>query len=303
MSVLDLEQIDSTLSGALNSPENVMREIQSRVLSTIGFEVDRYLEENPEISEKLAVMETAKDELEKRTMRDIFTDMEQKTPLYAKIVESIEEGANIVIQLIQQDVRREIEAACGVLLSELENADLSEQAMTDGLTGLLQRRAFFEICSNVIQRIERGGHGNEAENAKPHLSALMMDLDNFKQINDTYGHPAGDQILVQLANRVKKVLARKSDVFARYGGEEFTALLPDTDGNGALKVADKILKAVNSEPFVINVNGEDLEINLTVSIGVGEYEGGNDTDGKKMVGKADQALYKAKRGGKNRVAN
>lgn len=173
----------------------------------------------------------------------------------------------------------------------IENVILHEEAqrlsLTDGLTGVWNRRFFqmqFRQVLATAQRFERP------------FSILMMDLDRFKLVNDTFGHPRGDAILVEFAQRVNKVL-REVDTFARYGGEEFICLLSETDLYGAATTAEKIIDALRSEPF--GHLGEDA-IALTVSIGVASYPEHGDTF-KALVQAADQALYSAKQQGRDRM--
>ena len=161
-------------------------------------------------------------------------------------------------------------------------------ARTDGLTGLYNRQYLDEILTLELQRCERMGH---------HTSVLMIDVDKFKTYNDTHGHPAGDDILRGLASLMVEAL-RKIDVVARYGGEEFTVLLLETSGENALIVAERLRVAFEAREFP----GEEKQPGgrLTISIGVASYP----TDAREpasLVSCADQALYKAKEAGRNRV--
>ncbi|MDQ3953764.1 MAG: diguanylate cyclase [Actinomycetota bacterium] len=173
----------------------------------------------------------------------------------------------------------------------VENVLLHEEAqrlsITDGLTGVWNRRYFlmqFPQALAAAQRFQRP------------FSVLMLDLDSFKAVNDTYGHQRGDAILVEFAKRVDRVI-REVDTFARYGGEEFICLLSETDVHGARTTAEKILEAIRSEPF--GVPGEN-PLTITVSIGVAAYPLHGETY-KALVGGADRALYRAKQEGRNRV--
>lgn len=173
----------------------------------------------------------------------------------------------------------------------IENVLLHEEAqrlsITDGLTGVWNRRYFlmqFPQALAAAQRFQRP------------FSVLMLDLDTFKAINDTYGHQRGDAILVEFAKRVDRVI-REVDTFARYGGEEFICLLSETDLHGARTTAEKILDAIRSEPF--GVPGEQ-PLTITVSIGIASYPMHGETY-KSLVGAADRALYRAKQEGRDRV--
>jgi two-component system, cell cycle response regulator len=160
-------------------------------------------------------------------------------------------------------------------------------SLTDGLTGTWNRRYFqmqFRQVLATAVRFERP------------FSLLMLDLDHFKRINDSFGHQRGDATLVEFTKRVTGVL-REVDTFARYGGEEFICLLPETDYSGALVTSEKILDAVKSDPF-----GETGEqpAHLTVSIGVAAYPD-HGVSFSVLVEAADQALYRAKQDGRDRV--
>ncbi|MQB00756.1 MAG: diguanylate cyclase [Actinobacteria bacterium] len=174
----------------------------------------------------------------------------------------------------------------------MENVGLHEEAqrlsLTDGLTGTFNRRYFqmqFRQVLATAQRFERP------------FSVLMMDLDHFKLVNDNYGHQRGDALLIEFVQRTTRLL-REVDTFARYGGEEFICLLAETDTEGAVTTAEKIREAIKAEGY--GSLGEP-PINLTVSIGVATYgeHGDNYND---LVEAADRALYRAKQGGRDRVA-
>lgn len=162
-----------------------------------------------------------------------------------------------------------------------------EQAKTDSLTGVANHRMFHEILERELSLLKR---------YKRRFSLVMLDIDNFKKINDTYGHLVGDAILVDLTKRIMKI-TRFGDVLARYGGEEFTIILPDTDLNGAEILAKRICKAIANTPFIYS----NSEIYYTVSIGLVACNNDSPPDKDKIIGLADEALYAAKKQGKNRV--
>ncbi len=157
---------------------------------------------------------------------------------------------------------------------------LEKLATTDGLTGILNRYAFNKFLEEEIYRAERYG---------TKFSIILFDIDNFKKINDTYGHLTGDEVLKETVNIVKKQI-RKSDVFARWGGEEFIILLPN--GTDAVEVAEKIRKTIANSFFI----GPEK---ITVSFGVTSFKEGDTINS--IIKRADQALYLAKENGKNRV--
>jgi diguanylate cyclase (GGDEF)-like protein len=160
-----------------------------------------------------------------------------------------------------------------------------ERAMTDALTGMLNRYG--------LQRVLAHEHAEARRYNRP-LSCLMIDLDNFKTINDTYGHSAGDTALQQVAAILTEVV-RRSDMVFRYGGEEFLVLLPETELEGAASLAEKIRAAAAARLF----GGGERLFHLTLSAGASNLcdgESGND-----MIARADVALYQAKEQGRNRV--
>lgn len=167
----------------------------------------------------------------------------------------------------------------GNLVQELKN-----QARTDGLTRLANYRAFHESLKAEMHRAARYGHP---------LTLAMMDVDGFKDINDRYGHQAGDYALAELA-RVLRRLIRREDVPARYGGDEIAIVFPETSAQGCLKVIRRLLAAVRSHDFTF----EGRRIPVTVSIGVAPFR--SEMSITQFVGAADEALYQAKQGGKNR---
>jgi diguanylate cyclase (GGDEF)-like protein len=164
------------------------------------------------------------------------------------------------------------------------NARLEHLSVTDELTGLYNYRQFQNLLAEDIKRVERTAYP---------LSLVLMDLDNFKKVNDRYGHKTGDAYLCYLSN-VLRGIVRETDVLARYGGEEFAILLPHTDLRGAEKIAEKVRKTVESSWYTVD---GDEKIRGTVSMGVAEFRG----DPLRFFEDADKGLYQSKRKGKNRV--
>lgn len=159
-------------------------------------------------------------------------------------------------------------------------------AIMDGLIGIYVRRHFLERLNEEIPRARRH---------KLKLSMLMIDLDHFKQCNDTYGHLVGDIVLKDIAKIMKEHI-RQVDLLGRYGGEEFVIALPDTGGNSAARAADRIRRSVENHRF----KAYDETITMTISVGVATYPEDGD-DAAVLIDRADQALYKAKAQGRNRV--
>jgi diguanylate cyclase (GGDEF)-like protein/PAS domain S-box-containing protein len=166
-------------------------------------------------------------------------------------------------------------------------AEVNQLAITDPLTHLYNRRYFFNLARVELERTRRYGHD---------LSIIMMDIDLFKRVNDTYGHLGGDEVLVQMADCIRMTL-RQVDLAARYGGEEMVILLPETDLESARKTAERLCLAIHD--MKVPFNGQ--EISITVSVGVASFDNQNIVDISKMLDQADQAMYRAKDEGRNRV--
>jgi len=169
----------------------------------------------------------------------------------------------------------------------LENAKLYSMAITDGLTKLYLQRYFVFKAEEEIKRANRY--------SQP-MSILMMDLDNFKKINDTYGHLDGNRVLVLVADTIRKC-TRETDIPARYGGEEFAVLMPMTDKNNAAIVAERIRASIQSKEIQLN----DVTVKVTVSIGVASLPD-DGSAANTILNAADDMLYQAKRSGKNQVS-
>lgn len=166
---------------------------------------------------------------------------------------------------------------------QLTQKSLINQVNHDSMTGLYNRRFFYQISKKILLLAQR----NFEE-----MHIIMLDIDNFKSINDTYGHDIGDKVIIALANQLSKS-TRESDIAARWGGEEFLLLLPKTDEKGALNKAEEIRSSV------IKLKVEN--VHFTVSIGVATFDYTEDATIDDAIKKADYALYEAKNSGKNRV--
>lgn len=169
----------------------------------------------------------------------------------------------------------------------LENARLYEMAVEDGLTKVFVNRYFqFRMAEEV----------EHAKRYRTHLALVLVDLDHFKSINDTYGHPIGDKILISTAQVMKKTF-RSTDVVCRYGGDEFAIILPKTGGEEALQIAERLRHEVEKLDFPV-----DGKIILRVTLSVGIAAWAAPMDRESLIKAADHALYAAKTGGRNRVA-
>jgi diguanylate cyclase (GGDEF)-like protein len=159
-------------------------------------------------------------------------------------------------------------------------------AITDELTRVFNRRHFMKLAEHELERAKRYRHA---------LSIIIFDIDNFKKVNDTYGHLCGDAVLRELCLTCRTLL-RQCDTLARFGGEEFILLLPDTDEASALQVANRLCQLVAGHV----VEYKDAQIQVTISVGVTTCKPTTDTLDD-LLSRADRALYQAKRSGKNRL--
>jgi diguanylate cyclase (GGDEF)-like protein len=176
---------------------------------------------------------------------------------------------------------------------------LEEQSVTDALTGLKNRRFFDERLHEEFRRAQRYGD---------HLSLIMVDLDHFKQVNDRYGHPGGDAVLREAAALIRASI-RDPDICARYGGEEFAVILPRTHLSGALAVAERVWRELGSKEYAIPAGAPAVAsadcgaaaTRVTASVGIAFYPSKDITSSDLLLRYADQALYEAKKAGRNTI--
>jgi len=175
---------------------------------------------------------------------------------------------------------------------EKTNAELQRLSSLDGLTGIANRRQFDETLKREWQRAQR---------EEWPLSLILIDIDHFKPFNDTYGHQRGDECLQKVAKALSGILSRPADLIARYGGEEFVAVLPTTDAEGALKVAERLRATVRGLgiPHAAG-GGNDV---VTISAGIATVTPSPDGSAEQLVEEADRALYQAKDGGRDRAVH
>ena len=185
-----------------------------------------------------------------------------------------------------QDELAETRLEVDDLRTELKK--VKEEAITDSLTGLLNRNGFSKVMEQLLPNPDR---------SKEHPSLLLLDIDRFKHVNDTYGHLLGDKVIKYVANTLRKRIKGK-DTAARYGGDEFAILLVETTLAGACAVAEDIRKTIE-KGYVRRTDNDQSIDNITVSIGVARYCG--DESSIELIERADQALYTSKTEGRNKI--
>ncbi len=192
-----------------------------------------------------------------------------------------------IMRLGDKDARYYAALLRDISESKKTEEELLRLAATDPLTGALNRREFTVLAEREALRSNRYHHP---------LSLMMLDLDYFKRLNDTYGHSAGDKVLQRFTTLCVNAL-RNVDIFGRWGGEEFVALLPETDIDGAAVIAERLRKIVAESVL----NYHDQKITFTVSVGVAQYKDSESAiDGP--LSRADSAVYDAKKAGRNRIS-
>jgi diguanylate cyclase (GGDEF)-like protein/PAS domain S-box-containing protein len=221
----------------------------------------------------------------------VFSDITDKKGLEMELLEKNAEMEKTLWEMAE--VKDALEARAGELNRATEelkilNEKLNQLSITDGLTEIFNHRHFQDRLSDEVERAQRTKGGI--------VSLLILDIDDFKHFNDTYGHQCGDMVLRQLAAILRNSV-RTVDVLARYGGEEFAVILPNSQTADAAMVAERICESVRSTPFSL---GDGTSVKVTVSIGVGSLMHGQGEKAE-LIRKADNALYAAKAKWKDRV--
>lgn len=227
---------------------------------------------------------------------DVKEKLEKSAVQYDDSIKSISNYAGMVdegianelekVKYINYSLKSELEAARKVLEKQRKSIEnIKEMSLKDHLTGLYLRRYMNDVLENLIYSYNR---------YKKVFSVIMMDLDNFKSINDTYGHLAGDEVL-RVIGSVLKTSTRKSDIPIRYGGDEFIVILPETKLDDAVVVARKIRDKINSIKFKKN----NIEFKCSLSLGVTQVKDGDTVES--VLDRVDQALYKTKKNEKGEI--
>jgi diguanylate cyclase len=276
-----------TLDVSLGLYKQYIEDEKNNIIETIRLEIRKVLDETLK-----HIMETGSDIFNYEKILETYSGL---------IIKGIDAGElNKIVDSIIRETKN-VEESSELLQNRLKKTitdvevfrnnivKLREEATTDALTGLLNRRAFDEIINNVI---------NEAKERDYALCIIFADLDNFKRINDSFGHLVGDQVLKKAADLIKTFIKGK-DVAARYGGEEFVILLPDTPMQGAITVAEKLRLLFEMTQWKRKGNGARIG-SITLSLGVACYIPGESM--LSFVERADNYLYVAKNSGKNKVS-
>ena len=203
------------------------------------------------------------------------------------VIEAMEAGADDFLSKPFDHRVLKVRIAAGSRIVRLEQT-LNQLASRDSLTQCWNRRMIDELFDSTLAEARRKGSA---------LCVMMVDIDHFKAINDTYGHAIGDIALQHMVAILNQNL-REYDQVGRYGGEEFIVVLPTTDRDSAWGIAERVRSAVEYQPSVLS---DGREISMTVSIGLAMFEPKRDPDRRSLMERADQALYKAKRSGRNRI--
>ena len=274
-----------------DSLEHESKEIKTRsmIIYLTGLFVELFNSKNSEILRLIS------DEAEKsifinrfdinEVAKTIFDKSQELFPIFDIETEENLDYENLLISAREELVKSSSSFINDFLKQQSVLKKLQVMVNLDSMTNLVNYRYFFELLDQEIYRTLR---------YTTPLSLILIDIDNFKLINDTYGHPTGDVVIKTIANCIKSSL-RETDISARYGGEEFAIILPHTDSNGALLVAERLRTMIANKKILEKENN----ISVTASFGVTTINGKKDVNAMSLVEQADSALYKAKNDGRN----
>jgi len=280
---MNVHRVSSVLSSRVNSKKHLI-EIFISALPYLGFFLGALLWIVDALIDALLINpnETLSDAL--------FTDDLTELWMRCLVIIAFTVSSAIVQYFMRQ--QNEAERALRYNQQNLEKIilertlELQRQANFDPLTGIYNRRMFTHLMTQECSKALRQDFS---------LSVVLCDIDYFKSVNDNYGHEQGDRILVTFANTISEKV-RQHDIFARWGGEEFILLLPCTDNDGAIQVAEKLRLEIG------NIRYGDIGKSVSASFGVATLRD-SENDCSSLIKRADEALYRAKREGRNRVCN
>ena len=248
-------------------------DLLTRAMVSVDSENDRYHHRILEQGEKMEQLTRLDD------IRKIKSALEKEVATLRETVRNKQVNEQARIENLSSQVK--------TLRNELEQ--VKEDSLRDGLTGTYNRRAFDDHIQSLVERNLLHRHD---------FAVLMLDIDDFKAVNDTYGHPVGDRVLLAMANTFGQMV-RSDDFLARYGGEEFVILLPGASRRNAVKKAKQICKTIHKTRYTLDEDDSQPPLALSVSVGVTAFEKGDTAPS--VLERADQALYRAKQSGKNCV--
>jgi len=266
--------------------------LQDLVMPDIdGLMMVRYFRVNKDTAQIPIILLSTKDEasIKSKAFSLGANDYMVKLPDKIEMIARVRYHSQAYINQLQKDEAFRALEESKAKLAEA-NRTLQKLSSLDGLTGIANRRNFDETLNK---------EWNRAMRSEKSIGLLMLDIDFFKLYNDHYGHPGGDDCLKKFAKGLDSAIHRETDFLARYGGEEFSGILPDTDLNGSVKVAEEMRLAIKD--LRIEHAKSTVSDLVSVSIGVSAIIPQQGTDPKILIGAADQALYKAKEDGRDRV--
>lgn len=262
-----------------NPPHLILLDVMMPLMD--GYEVSRRIKNDPDLPFIPIILVTARD-----STQDKVDGLDAGADDYlTKPVNFPELEARVRSMLRIKRLQDELDQKNREL--ELVNKRLRKLSITDGLTELFNHRHIHELLHEEFERTKRSGEP---------MAVAMMDLDRFKQVNDTYGHPTGDVILFETAEILRHTV-REIDMVGRYGGEEFVAILPGADEEDANRFAERVREAVAKHVYQDEAN----EVRMTLSGGVASFPSTGLDHPDLLIKRADEALYAAKQGGRNQI--